>query len=403
MPEVVMYTFFPYRLPVPSTSLGLARALAAHTRVWYVSRPPTYKDAALDVRAVRAWSGATVTEVDGYGGNLLEVDLPPTAPINSLPEGVAYDRLAALTDRRLGKALGRALSTYGVRDYLWLNLYAPTQMLHLALTTTPRARIYYSVDAIAEATWTGRHGKAAEARQMAVADMAFGTSSQLAKDLRALRPPTEPAYPPVHVLPNAAAAASFLEVTDLPLPADMAALPPGPRVGYIGNLDRARVDFSLFALVAKARPDAQVVLIGPWNGTPEWRARLSALPNVHLLGPRPQDECPPYLYHFNCGLIPFRLNALTAAIYPLKINEYLAMGVSILSTPFSPDIETFADIAHVVPGDRWADVLDEAIEDNGATAVAARRARATQGTWTARARSFVEFTRPLYAPVAATA
>ena len=404
LPEIVLYTFFPYRLLVPSTSFGLARALAAHTRVWYVSRPYTYKDAIYDPKGVRAWTGARVTEIEGFGGNLMEVDLPPTAPINSLPEGGLYDRLASLTDARLSRALRRVLERYEVGDYLWVNLYAPTQMVDFRLHRPPLGRVYYSVDAIAEARWTGRHGKASEARQMSVADMAFGTSTQLARDLTQLAHTRRPGSTsagtgetPVHVLPNAAAAASFLDVTDLPVPADLAALPPGPRIGYIGNLDTARVDFALIAEVATARPDAQVVLIGPWNGTPEWRRRLEAIPNVHFLGPRPQPECPPYLAHFDAGMIPFNLNALTFAIYPLKINEYLAVGVSVIATDFSPDIKTFADVAYVVPRAQWVEVIDEAIADNDASAVARRRERARAGTWKARAAAFLQHTRPLYA------
>lgn len=404
LPEIVIYTFFPYRLLVPSTSFGLARALAAHTRVWYVSRPYTYKDAMYDPRGVRSWTGARVRVVEGFDGNLMEVDLPPTAPINSLPEGSLYDRIAAMTDARQSRALRRALLAHGVGDYLWVNVYAPTQMLDVELHRPPLGRIYYSVDAIAEARWTGRHGKASEARQMAVADMGLGTSTQLAEDLRTLpvicrgAAPSSPAErPPVHVLPNAAAAESFLDVTELDVPDDLAALPAGPRIGYIGNLDGGRVDFGLIERVALARPDAQVVLIGPWNGSAEWRERLDAHANVHFFGPRPQPECPPYLANFDCGLIPFKLSPLTYAIYPLKINEYLAIGVSVLATDFSPDILEFADVAYVVPAERWTEVLDEALEDNGTEAVARRRERARRGTWKARAQSFFELTAPLYA------
>ena len=404
LPEIVLYSFFPYRLLVPSTSFGLARALAAHTRVWYVSRPYTYKDALYDPKGVRAWSGARVTEVEGFAGRLMEVDLPPTAPINSLDEGPLYDRIAAVTDRRQSRALRAVMRDHGVGDYLWVNLYAPTQMVDVALHRPPLGRIYYSVDAIAEARWTGRHGKASEARQMSVADMGFATSSQLANDLRELPrvvraggTSTPTGDVPVHILPNAAAAASFLDVTELGVPADLAALPPGPRIGYIGNLDSGRVDFELFERVAQARPDAQVVLIGPWNGTAAWRERLGRLANVHFFGPRPQPECPPYLSNFDCGLIPFHLNPLTYAIYPLKINEYLAMGVSVLATDFSPDILTFGDIATVVPRERWAEVLDDVLADNGEAAVAARRERARRGTWRARAEAFLDLTRPLYA------
>jgi hypothetical protein len=35
------------------------------------------------------------------------------------------------------------------------------------------------------------------------------------------------------------------------------------------------------------------------------------------------------------GIIPYVCNELTAAIYPLKVNEYLAMGLPVVVTPFA--------------------------------------------------------------------
>jgi glycosyltransferase involved in cell wall biosynthesis len=74
-------------------------------------------------------------------------------------------------------------------------------------------------------------------------------------------------------------------------------------------------------------------------------SRLAALPNVRVEPAVAHDEVPRVLSGFDVGLIPFRLTALTAAVNPNKLYEYLAAGLPVVSTPFSPDVE--ADAAAV--------------------------------------------------------
>jgi glycosyltransferase involved in cell wall biosynthesis len=60
-------------------------------------------------------------------------------------------------------------------------------------------------------------------------------------------------------------------------------------------------------------------------------AVLSA-PNIHLLGRKPYADLPAYCRGFDVALNPFRINALTLAANPLKVREYLAAGVPVVST-----------------------------------------------------------------------
>jgi len=47
-------------------------------------------------------------------------------------------------------------------------------------------------------------------------------------------------------------------------------------------------------------------------------------------------------------LIPFLKNELTAGIYPLKINEYLAVGKPVVTTNFA-DLTDFEEMVHIAP------------------------------------------------------
>ncbi|HET6463327.1 MAG TPA: glycosyltransferase, partial [Candidatus Krumholzibacteria bacterium] len=99
-----------------------------------------------------------------------------------------------------------------------------------------------------------------------------------------------------------------------------------------------------------ARPQWEFVLVGPvLAGAEPALARLAALPNVTVEPAVAHDDVPRVLAGFDVGLIPFKLNPLTAGVNPNKLYEYLAAGVPVVSTPFSPDVEADADAVTRAP------------------------------------------------------
>ncbi len=116
-----------------------------------------------------------------------------------------------------------------------------------------------------------------------------------------------------------------------------------PRIGYLGAI-APWFDFDLVSAAATARPHWEFVLVGPvLRGAETEVARLSALPNVKVEPAVAHDDVPRVLAGFDVGLIPFHLNSLTAGVNPNKLYEYLAAGVPVISTPFSPDVEADTD------------------------------------------------------------
>jgi len=192
---------------------------------------------------------------------------------------------------------------------------------------------------------------------------------------------------PVELVRNGADIEHFLP-TGRAVPADLATLP-RPIIGYVGAV-AGWVDFELLRAVALARPAWSLVLVGPvFQGQSMGDARalapVAGLPNVHLLGLRPYAEVPAYVEAFDVATIPFVLNGLTADTNPIKVYEYLATGVPVVSTPL-PEVEQMEGVS--VAGDAGAFV--RAVEDSQTTrhdpaAIAARIAVARENSWEARA------------------
>lgn len=59
---------------------------------------------------------------------------------------------------------------------------------------------------------------------------------------------------------------------------------------------------------------------------------IEEYPNVYFLGPRDYKEIPRYLKCADVGIIPFKVNELTNAVNPLKLYEYCASGLQVVST-----------------------------------------------------------------------
>ena len=112
-------------------------------------------------------------------------------------------------------------------------------------------------------------------------------------------------------------------------PVDQAALP-HPRLGFFGVIDE-RMDLELLSEVAQARPEWQLVILGPVvKIDPETLPRFA---NIHYLGMKSYEQLPQYLANWDVALLPFALNDSTRFISPTKIPEYLAGGIPVVSTP----------------------------------------------------------------------
>lgn len=115
-----------------------------------------------------------------------------------------------------------------------------------------------------------------------------------------------------------------------------------PVIGYFG-LIAEYVDLELLAAAARARPRWSFVLIGDLTCD---AGPLRGLSNIHLLGPRAYADLPSYCRGFDVGIIPFRSRALTRAVNPIKLREYLAAGLPVVSAPMDA-IAPYAEGVHV--------------------------------------------------------
>ncbi len=165
------------------------------------------------------------------------------------------------------------------------------------------------------------------------------------------------------------------------LPPDLAAVP-HPRIGYTGYLTGLRLDLDLLLTLARQRPHWSLVLVGPEDEAFR-RSPLHQLPNVFFLGTKPPNELAAYLHYFDVCINPQLINDITIGNYPLKIDEYLAMGRPVVAT-HTRAMEMFADHVYLAAdAPAWLAALEQALADHNPQRSTAQIAFSKSHTWEA--------------------
>lgn len=115
-------------------------------------------------------------------------------------------------------------------------------------------------------------------------------------------------------------------------PADIADLP-HPRAIWVGLLDKADPDMMRAAADVLQMVGGSLILVGPPTA---WAEALAAdYAHVRVLGTRKPPLVPAYLLHSDIGLMLYHrgLQEVYRGQNPLKLCEYAAAGLAILSTP----------------------------------------------------------------------
>jgi UDP-galactopyranose mutase len=115
------------------------------------------------------------------------------------------------------------------------------------------------------------------------------------------------------------------------------------------------MDHDLIRDVAAARPEWQLVLIGPVvkidPGT------LPRAANIHYLGMKKYEQLPAYMAGWDVALLPFAHNAATRFISPTKTPEYLAAGLPVVSTSVTDVVRPYGERGLVQIADTPADFV----------------------------------------------
>jgi glycosyltransferase involved in cell wall biosynthesis len=303
----------------------------------------------------------------------LHVASPPAVPLPGVPGVERLNRtLLTASVRHFARRAGLE------RPILWT--FLPTTVTLVGRLGESRV-IYHCVDEYAAFAGVPREAfRRMEHDLVRRADLVITSADSLCQERRRLNPST-------FFVSHGVDVAHFSRTLD----PEMAPAPevrglPGPVVGFFGLLAEW-VDLEMIREMARRRPDWSFVLVG--KATVD-TAALRAMPNVRLLGQKPYASLPAYCRAFDVGLIPFKRDELTEKANPLKLREYLAAGLPVVSSDL-PEVRKYKDLVHLANGaDGFIAAVERALRERSETAARARVDAMKHESWEARVEEISE-------------
>lgn len=167
---------------------------------------------------------------------------------------------------------------------------------------------------------------------------------------------------------------------DLEIPEDVVRLKK-PIIGYYGFISEDWIDFELLNSMAAEHPEWSLVLIG------KTKVDLTTLlkhRNIYFLGVKPFEKLPCYNQAFDVAIIPFIINELTRSSNPLKLFEYLASGLPVISVNI-PEVARYTEIVKVADNHlEFIKMTEQALKENSKEERYRRSDLVKNETWTNR-------------------
>ena len=352
----------------PTSKKHIMRILSARNRVLWVNsigmrRPTT---AASDLRRLVAKLRRIVSGVRLVEPNIYVMD-PPVLPLPGIRAAEQVNRIVLAARLR---QLCRRLQMQ--RPIIWTFLPNVNWLLG---RLHERMVIYHCVDEYSQFSGVPKDVIIRMERELIQrADIVFTSAEKLCAERREINPRT-------YFIPHGVDVAHFSRALDpdTAVASEIRTLPK-PVIGFFGLL-ADWVDLDMIGALARARPKWSFALVG--KAQTDLQA-VQGLPNVHLIGQRPYSALPGYCRGFDVGLIPFRMNELTLRVNPLKLREYLAAGLPVVSTPL-PEVVRYQGVVHIATNrEGFLEEIEAALKERTSEQDRARVAMMQSEGWEAR-------------------
>ena len=131
----------------------------------------------------------------------------------------------------------------------------------------------------------------------------------------------------------------------------------------MGTINSTRLDGELLYQIISQRPDYSFVFTGPEDDIFR-RDRIHSLKNAYFTGQKKVDELPAYIAAYDVCINPQMVNKITNGNYPLKIDEYLAMGKPTVATSTHTMRNIFTGHTHLaINPEEWLAAIDRAVTE----------------------------------------
>lgn len=376
--DIIIVGLQAWHTDIGSNCKSIATELSKRHRVLYVNAPLDRNTLIKDKNNAHVRMHLDIRS--GKAPNLLEVQpgLWSYYPehilesINWIPSTALFSLVNRINNRRFAADIKKAAKALGFGRFVLFNDNDIFRTYYLKELLRPEVYVYYSRDNLVGVDYWRRHGLRLEPKHIAKADLGTANSTFLASYLSKYN--QNSLY-----IGQGCNLALFDAGKSYERPEDLKDIP-HPIVGYVGAVNSLRLDPAALKEIAESRPDYSLVLVGPEDETFK-NSDLHGLKNVYFLGKRPIESLPQYVASFDVCINPQLVNPVTIGNYPLKIDEYLAMGKPTVATQ-TQAMEVFRDHVYMAENARdYPSLIDKALSEDDPQKQGQRRRLASTHTW----------------------
>lgn len=292
--------------------------------------------------------------------------------INWIPWTPGFKAVNYFNNRRFARNIRDAVKQLGFRDIILFNDNDIFNGFYLKELLKPSMYIYYVRDFLQGYPYWKKHCSVLEPQLIRKSDLVVTNSTYYAEYCSQYNANS-------HYIGQGCSFDVFDAEKHHPLPDEMKAFT-RPVIGYVGALDSVRLDENIIRTIAESHPEWNVVLVGPEDDF--FRASsLHQITNVHFLGRKPMAQLADFVQSFDICINPQLRNQITRGNYPLKIDEYLAMGKPVVATR-TETMKLFE--GHTYLGDTPSDyprLIEQVLSENSEILAQERIAFARTHTW----------------------
>ncbi len=327
--DIVVIGLQPWYYPIGSNCKNIATYFSQNNRVLYVNLPVNRKTFLSRNKNAGIASHSEIIkskegEIKQIGKSMWELyPLSVVESINKIPSNKLFNTINYFNNKRFAKNISDALKKLDFKNIILFNDNDIYNGYYLKGMLHPSLYVYYMRDFLQGYEYWKKHTSILEPRLIAQSDLVMTNSIYYADYCRKYNSNA-------HFMGQGCNLELFDADKSHPQPEDMKQFS-SPVIGYVGALDSARLDERIIKEIARFDPSWNVVLVGPEDDS-FLASDLHQLPNVHFLGRKPMDQLPNYIASFDICINPQFDNEITAGNYPLKIDEYLALGKPVVAT-----------------------------------------------------------------------
>lgn len=282
-----------------------------------------------------------------------------------------FNLLNKYNNWKFAKSIRKAVKKLKFRDFVLFNDNEMFLGFYLEKFLAAKLNVYYARDYMIAVDYWKKHGEVLEPLLIAKSDLCFTNSEYLAKYCRKYNAKS-------YNVGQGCDIESF-KITGHHQLEELSSVKT-PLIGYVGSLSSLRLDIDLIEQIARSYPQYTVVLVGQEDD--EFiSSGLHQLSNVLFLGQKPAKDLPLFINAFDVCINPQIVNQVTIGNYPRKIDEYLALGKSVVAT-HTITMEVFKDFVYLANNnDEFIELIALAIEESTIEKMEERKKFAFTHTW----------------------